>query len=263
MGAYNEPGIMDQNFVSSNHRRRGSIAVQAFMERGAGFSVNRRKGYLHLGDYKIRLAFSVFTKLFLEHLYWILYDERLDTSSEESRPEDGCKGIFEGNEIAQSTNESMWISKGVGIPLHCTNTVWELPTEPGYWRVRLAGDDPFLVSQWLSKLSENKFTYRCKGKRLYFSNTLSASLGIPPNAAHLGLLRYKLWKLPGHPYIHDDGLYATIKWKLTNAGTTECTRLLSAARLGTVSDRFDARLKRILGMGEEGRNLFAWFSSRE
>jgi len=252
---------MDQ-FVSSNHRRRGSVAVQAFMERGATFSMHRNKGYLHLGEYKIRMAFSVFTKLFLEHLYYLLYDERLDVSCEEFRPEDNLKAVFEGDELSPSTNDNMWISKGVGIPLHCTSTVWELPNEPGYWRLRLAGDDPLLVSGWLKLLSENHFTYRCKGKRLYFSNTLAASLGIPPNASHLGILKHKLWKIPGLPFVPDDGFYDLVKWKLTVADCQECAMLIGAASAGLFGEAYDALLKRKLNMEEGGRDLFSWFSRR-
>lgn len=253
---------MDHAFSSSNHRRRGHVAVQAFMQRGASFQVANNKGYLVLGDLKLRMAFHIYTKMFLEHFFYMLYDERLDSSCEEFQPEDGFKTIFESDELSPSTNEQMWISKGVGTPLHVTDKVWEKPGKPGYWRLRLTGNDKDLASKWETFCKDNRYTYRLKGKRLYFSNTLAASLGLPPNVSHLGLLKYKLWRLPGCQFVCDGGLYEVIKWKLTLAECEEASFLMEAACSGVVDDRLDDELKDFLGMERGGRSIYNWFSRR-
>jgi len=60
-----------------------------------------------------------------------------------------------------------------------------LPAGPFYRKVKLQGPY-FQVRAFKRALSDSKLSYRSRCGYLYFANTLSASLGLPPNAQHLG-----------------------------------------------------------------------------
>lgn len=60
-----------------------------------------------------------------------------------------------------------------------------LPVGPFYRKVKLQGSSA-QVQAFKRALSDSKLSFRSRCGYLYFANTLSASLGLPPNALHLG-----------------------------------------------------------------------------
>jgi len=65
----------------------------------------------------------------------------------------------------------------------------KLPKRTGYWKVVIENPhlDASLVDLYVAALKKAKFSYRFESKKstLYFSNSLGASLGLPPSAKHL------------------------------------------------------------------------------
>jgi len=106
--------------------------------------------------------------------------------------------IFRSDEVKQNTDsvrDSLYVAYGRRtVPLEDFQPQAEggvtLPTTAGYWKVRFQGSGVVpLPLKWKTSLLKKGFSYAYFPEQgvLFFSNTLAAYYGIPPNAKHLGM----------------------------------------------------------------------------
>jgi hypothetical protein len=103
--------------------------------------------------------------------------------SMEQAEEEGLYGLFSNSSKTTLPNvRPLWI---------CTSLPYsdfppKRPSKVGYWRTKF---DPDSLESLVRKLRDWRFSLAIKNEVLYYSNSLSASYGLPPNAEHVGLFK--------------------------------------------------------------------------
>jgi len=98
--------------------------------------------------------------------------------------------LYKSRCIAQLPNRRpLWIYSSCPVSKMLSGK----PQKPGYWKVKI---NPDHIQDYLLTMRRWNCSYTLKEDTLYFSNTLAAAAGLPPNAEHLGLSKIEMYVNP-------------------------------------------------------------------
>jgi len=170
----------------------------------------RRKSFSRTGkiffqpgasDARVELRFHYFNLFFIRH--WLEWSFGVDSTRFVVKGngddwEDYGESVFacdlyklySSGSLASSPNRrSLWIHTSCPV----TKMFSGKPEKPGYWKVKI---DPESIQDYLLTMRRWNCSYALKNDTLYFSNTLAAAAGLPPNAEHLGFPRIEVFVNP-------------------------------------------------------------------
>lgn len=149
-------------------------------------------------DVRIELRFRHFNLFFIR--FWLEWSLGIDSSKfvvkgKEDEEWDAfgesvlaCDlyGLYKSRSLAYAPNRRpLWVYSQCPVSKMLTGR----PEKPGYWKVKV---DPEKMQDYLLTMRRWNCSYTLKNDALYFSNTLAASAGLPPNAEHLGLPKIEM-----------------------------------------------------------------------
>lgn len=155
-------------------------------------------------DIRIELRFSYLNLFFIR--FWLEWSLGIDASRfvtwnretndweayGKSVPACDLYGLYKSRCTAFTPNlRPFWIYNKCPV----TKMPSGKPLKPGYWKVKV---NPEQMQDHVLTMHRWNCSYTFKKDALYFSNTLAASVGLPPNAEHLGLPKIEMVLNPGN-----------------------------------------------------------------
>jgi|ERR1711874_183200 len=193
---------------SNNTFTKRCMVVPSVMRHSSASIVHSRrrngssKTNLDLPGQRFELAYSHFNLMFLRFWFeWSFgrecdaYDKLGSGKNKRPVPLDGTGEVADVGLYELFSSDSttlfpslrpLWIcSSGLAF----SEFPGKKPSTTGYWKIKLETGS---LEAFVPKLVQWRFSYAIKKDVLYFSNSLSASLGLPPNAKHLGFPKIDL-----------------------------------------------------------------------